>query len=131
MRKTRGNVLLDLDDDVIDVLDDNDFIAVRLESDLPDSSMLGGPTPEQVIDIAPPEAFVITPKLDAIAGQLSDPVVVLDGEHLTIPDLVLLSKGLTKIRLRKIAEDRVASGRQLVETLLKENKVIIYTVLLI
>ncbi|EFX88171.1 hypothetical protein DAPPUDRAFT_42116 [Daphnia pulex] len=101
VRKTGGCVLLDPEDNVVDVLDDNDFVNVRMENDVPDS--MGTTT------IGPPTT--------------SDSDVVLDGYHLTIKQLVLLSKGNTKIRLRKIAEDRVIAGRQLVEAILKENKV--------
>lgn len=39
VRKTRGCVLLDPEDRVNDVLDDNDFVSVRMENDLPDAAV--------------------------------------------------------------------------------------------
>lgn len=39
VRKTRGCVLLDPEDQVADVLDDNDFVSIRLENDLPDAAV--------------------------------------------------------------------------------------------
>ena len=55
---------------------------------------------------------------------LMDSDVVLDGQHLTIADLVALGKGRNRIRLRSQAEAKVAAGRHLVDALLKENKVV-------
>ncbi len=40
IRKTRGCVLLDPEDLVFDVLDDNDFVSVRMEYDLPDAAVI-------------------------------------------------------------------------------------------
>ena len=40
VRKTRGCVLLDSEDHVVDVLDDNDFVSIRLENDLPDAAVM-------------------------------------------------------------------------------------------
>lgn len=34
VRKTRGGALLDVEDDVVDVLDDNDFIDILLEGEV-------------------------------------------------------------------------------------------------
>lgn len=76
-----------------------------------------------------PDAFhqPTSGRFDPAAGQLSlvmmEGDVVLDGYHLTIADLVMLSKGRNRIRLRSQAEAKVAAGRSLVEALLKENKV--------
>lgn len=129
VRKTGGCVLLDPEDNVVDVLDDNDFVNVRMENDLPDAvgPSTIGPTSNSHFDYTLSDSMILSDKLDAVANdQLtasSDSDIVLDGYHLTIKQLVLLSKGNTKIRLRKIAEDRVTAGRQLVEAILKENKV--------
>lgn len=129
VRKTGGCVLLDPEDNVVDVLDDNDFVNVRMENDLPDAvgPSTIGPTSNSHFDYTLSDSMIPSDKLDAVANdQLtasSDSDIVLDGYHLTIKQLVLLSKGDTKIRLRKIAEDRVTAGRQLVEAILKDNKV--------
>ena len=116
VRKTGGCVLLDPEDEVVDVLDDNDFVNIRLENDVPESNSTIGPTMSHL-------DHSLSSKLSSVANQLSDSEIVLDGYHLSVKDLVLLSKGQTKIRLRKIAEDRVTAGRQLVDAILKENKV--------
>lgn len=126
VRKTGGCVLLDPEDNVVDVLDDNDFVNIRMENDLPESGANStiGPSMNQY-DHSLSDPFVSN-KVDisGISNNLAENEIVLDGYHLTIEDLVLLSKGQTKIRLRKIAEDRVTAGRQLVEAILKENKVL-------
>ena len=114
IRKTRGGVFLDPEDDVVDVLDDNDFVSIRLENDLPDSNASAG-----TFDHSLPEAFAPIHKFD-----LSQEEIALDGQHLSIGDLVLLGKGKTKLKLRRVAEERVTCGRNLVEAILKENRVI-------
>lgn len=123
VRKTGGNILLDAEDEVADVLDDNDFVNIRMENDLPDTSATMGPAVHNY-DHSMSEPFISPTKLDAIANQITDNEIVLDGYHLTVKDLVLLSKGQTTIRLRKVAEERVAAGRQLVDAILKDNKVV-------
>lgn len=73
-----------------------------------------------------PESFIPSKDLDPMTGHpvmLMDAEVVLDGQHLTIADLVLLGKGRHKIKLRSQAEAKVLAGRNLVDALLKENKV--------
>ena len=130
VRKTGGCVLLDPEDNVVDVLDDNDFVNVRMENDMPDSigaTTIGPPSMSHFDHtLSDPSIFsskIIRSLAHDQMSTTSDSDVVLDGYHLTIKQLVLLSKGNTKIRLRKIAEDRVIAGRQLVEAILKENKV--------
>lgn len=129
VRKTGGCVLLDPEDNVVDVLDDNDFVNVRMENDVPDSigtTTIGPPSVSHFDHTLSVDPLVLSSsKVGASANdQMSTTSdVVLDGYHLTIKQLVLLSKGNTKIGLRKIAEDRVIAGRQLVEAILKENKV--------
>lgn len=126
VRKTGGCILLDPEDNVVDVLDDNDFVNIRMENDLPESgaNSIVGPSMNHY-DHSLSDPFVSN-KVDnsVLINNLTDNEIVLDGYHLTIEDLVNLSKGQTKIRLRKIAEDRVTAGRQLVEAILKENKVL-------
>lgn len=130
VRKTGGCVLLDPEDNVVDVLDDNDFVNVRMENDVPDSigtTTIGPPSVSHFDHTLSDPLVLSSSKVGASAhdqmSTTSDSDVVLDGYHLTVKQLVLLSKGNTKIRLRKIAEDRVIAGRQLVEAILKENKV--------
>ncbi|KAG9402910.1 hypothetical protein AC1031_006452 [Aphanomyces cochlioides] len=50
-------------------------------------------------------------------------VVVLDGSSLETQDLVLLSKGNTKLELSEDAWEKVKSGRDVVDNILKEKKV--------
>nr|CAH0110139.1 unnamed protein product [Daphnia galeata] len=125
VRKTGGCVLLDPEDNVVDVLDDNDFVNIRMENDIPDGATTIGPPSSSHFDHTLTDASLLSN--NGLAhdqmSTTSTSDVVLDGYHLTIKQLVLLSKGNTKIRLRKIAEDRVTTGRQLVEAILKENKV--------
>lgn len=83
IRKTRGLVFLDPDDDVIDVLDDNDFVSIRLENDLLDNNASSG-----TFEHSLPEPFIPGNKFDSHPEEFA-----LDGNHLTIADLVLLSKG--------------------------------------
>jgi hypothetical protein len=125
VRKTGGCVLLDPEDNVVDVLDDNDFVNIRMENDIPDGATTIGPPSSSHFDHTLTDASLLS-KNGLAHDQMSTTStsdVVLDGYHLTIKQLVLLSKGNTKIRLRKIAEDRVTTGRQLVDAILKENKV--------
>ncbi|KAG9345776.1 hypothetical protein JZ751_008921 [Albula glossodonta] len=56
-------------------------------------------------------------------GQNSD-IISLDGNSLTTADLVCLGKGLTKIKLTPEAEQRVKRSREVIETIIKENKVV-------
>ena len=121
IRKTRGCVRLDPDDLVVDVLDDNDFVSVRLENDIPELPNSGAAGPVLGSD---PQFLPAVNRADQAGPLMTEDDIVLDGLHLTVKDLVLLSKGRNKIRLRKISEDRVAAGRNLVESILKENKVI-------
>uniref|UniRef100_A0A6Q2YLA2 Histidine ammonia-lyase n=1 Tax=Esox lucius TaxID=8010 RepID=A0A6Q2YLA2_ESOLU len=48
----------------------------------------------------------------------------LDGNSLTTADLVRLGKGLFKIKLTNHAEEKVNEAREVIETILKENRVI-------
>ena len=115
IRKARGCVLLDPEDQVVDVLDDNDFVFVILEGE-PSERRSSAAEP----DVSDPVASDLWSKSFEKSGE----TLVLDGQHLTPTDLVLLGKGRTHIRLRKIAEERVAAGRNLVEAILKENRVV-------
>lgn len=117
VRKTRGGALLDVEDDVVDVLDDNDFIDILLEGEVVTNKLN-----ETWIDPdglnGKNENLWVAP-----VDKPGEPILV-DGNHLSISDLVLLSKGRNPIRLRKVAEERVAAGRSLVDAILKENRVV-------
>lgn len=111
IRKTKGGALLENTDRIRDVLDDNDFITVVLDSDRPNPVL---------------ERAEIKYTVEHISGKYSPPseYLTLDGESLSPSDLVNLGKGLYKIRLSKEAEDKVIKARQLVETIVEEKKVV-------
>ncbi|MFV1400468.1 aromatic amino acid lyase, partial [Klebsiella pneumoniae] len=50
--------------------------------------------------------------------------ITLDGNSLTSTDLVNLGKGLYKIKLTPEAEQKVVESRELLDTIVKENKVV-------
>uniref|UniRef100_A0A7N8XJQ9 Histidine ammonia-lyase n=1 Tax=Mastacembelus armatus TaxID=205130 RepID=A0A7N8XJQ9_9TELE len=96
MRRCQGLGLLDADDTVEDVLEDNDFVELAIEG-----------------DTMSPDFIPCEP------GYLS-----LDGNSLTANDLVNLGRGLYKIKLTGEAERKVVQSRELLDTIVKENKVV-------
>ncbi|RWS30495.1 histidine ammonia-lyase-like protein [Leptotrombidium deliense] len=111
VRKTRGGAILDPEDCIINVLDNNDYISVVLESDKPNP--VSGPAEIRYVPEQVPSDY-----------QGDEDYIYVDGESLLPEDLVKLGKFNYKIRLTIEAEDRVKKGRELLETLLDENKVI-------
>ncbi|XP_050696685.1 histidine ammonia-lyase-like [Eriocheir sinensis] len=111
VRKTRGGAILDPSDSVSDVLDDNDFVSVVLESDRPN------PVTEKA------EIKYVTEQLP---GKYTPPeeYLTLDGATLTPEDLLSLGKGRYKIRLSQEAEDAIKASRNLVDFIIKEKKVV-------
>lgn len=111
VRKTRGGAILDPTDFVVDVLDDNDFVSVVLDSDRPN------PVTDQA------EVKYVT---EQIPGQYVPPdeYLTLDGNTLTPEDLTALGKGAYKIRISQEAEASVRAARNLVESIVKEKKVV-------
>ncbi|KAG0712444.1 Histidine ammonia-lyase [Chionoecetes opilio] len=109
VRKTRGGAILDPSDSVADVLDDNDFVSVVLDSDRPN------PVTEKA------EVKYVTEQLP---GRYTPPeeYLTLDGATLTPEDLMNLGKCCYKIRLSQEAEDAVKASRELVDTIIKEKK---------
>ncbi|CAG2105925.1 unnamed protein product [Medioppia subpectinata] len=111
IRKTKGGAILDPDDLLCNVLDDNDFVSVVLHSDK--ASPVTGPVeihyiPEQVSGkYKPPEQYLS-----------------LDGNSLGADDLIRLGNGLFRIRMTNEAEEKVRKGRELLEEILDENKVV-------
>nr|XP_020480713.1 histidine ammonia-lyase isoform X1 [Monopterus albus] len=108
-RRCQGLGLLDADDTIEDVLEDNDFVELAIEGD----SM----SPHFI----PCERGVST-----ITTTYKEPeeYLSLDGNSLTSTDLVNLGRGLYKIKLTPEAETKVVQARELVDTIVKENKVV-------
>uniref|UniRef100_A0A671LMT8 Histidine ammonia-lyase n=1 Tax=Sinocyclocheilus anshuiensis TaxID=1608454 RepID=A0A671LMT8_9TELE len=96
VKRCQGLGLLDNDDTIVDVLEDNDFVE------------LGNITNMVYM-------FSVCREIDYIS---------LDGNSLTSTDLVNLGKGLYKIKLTPEAEQKVVQSRELLDTIVKENKVV-------
>uniref|UniRef100_A0A672NZL3 Histidine ammonia-lyase n=1 Tax=Sinocyclocheilus grahami TaxID=75366 RepID=A0A672NZL3_SINGR len=96
VKRCQGFGLLDNDDTIEDVLEDNDFVE------------LGNITNMVYM-------FSVCREIDYIS---------LDGNSLTSTDLVNLGKGLFKIKLTPEAEQKVVQSRELLDTIVKENKVV-------
>jgi len=111
IRKTRGGALLDLADRIKDVLHDEDFISVVLECDKANPVM-----------VQPGMAFVP----EQVPGNMQEPIdyLTLDGNSLSPDDLVMLTTGNIKIRLSSEAEEKVQKARDLVDSIVKQNKVV-------
>lgn len=105
IRLARGGSLLYPGDNITDVLEDNDFIHLVLKED------------SEVTTSSGSEALSYT-------QMPHSEIVYLDGESLTADELVKLGSGRYKIELTAKAWDRVAKSRELVEKILKEQKVV-------
>ena len=105
-----GGAILDPEDKIDDVLDDNDFVSIVLETDRPDPSEF-------------PSEFVPS---QVPGGKFEIPNVFmsLDGCSLSIDDLVELGKGRYKIKLTTEAEEKVNASRALIDSIVKENRVV-------
>jgi len=112
IRKTVGGAICDPEDIIEDVLDDNDFISIVLETDRPDPALTQAEikyVPEQI----PGGKF-----------QMPDEYLALDGNSLSTDDLRQLGKGRYKIRLTKESEELVNRARKIIDDIVKENKVV-------
>ncbi|CAB4058645.1 hutH [Lepeophtheirus salmonis] len=112
IRKTVGGAILDPDDQIKDVLDDNDFISIVLETDRNDPKLT-----QAEIKYVP----------EQIAGgklELPDNYLHLDGNSLSTDDLLQLGKGHYKIRLTKESEDKVNDARKMVEDIVKSHQAV-------
>ncbi|XP_066979441.1 histidine ammonia-lyase-like [Macrobrachium rosenbergii] len=111
VRRTQGGAILDPSDFVCDVLDDNDFVSVVLETDRPN------PVTEKA---------EITYISEQIPGKYKPPeeYLTLDGASLTPEDLTALGKGAYRIKLSAEAEEAVTAARKLVEDIVREKKVV-------
>ncbi|XP_023841888.1 histidine ammonia-lyase isoform X1 [Salvelinus sp. IW2-2015] len=108
-RRCQGQGLLDGDDTIEDVLEDNDFVEIAIEG-----------------DTMSPDFIPYQPGVSHLtaAYRESDDYLFLDGNSLTSTDLVNLGRGLYKITLTSEAENGVVKSRELLDTIVKENKVV-------
>uniref|UniRef100_A0A8C8LRJ5 Histidine ammonia-lyase n=1 Tax=Oncorhynchus tshawytscha TaxID=74940 RepID=A0A8C8LRJ5_ONCTS len=66
----------------------------------------------------------LDPKKVSICILLLYSYLSLDGNSLTIADLVRLGKGLFNIKLTTEAEEKINEAREVIETIIKENRVV-------
>ncbi|RWS07028.1 histidine ammonia-lyase-like protein [Dinothrombium tinctorium] len=111
IRKTRGGAILDPDDYIINVLDNNDYVSVVLESDRPNPVT------------APAEIRYIPEQVPGIYTTAEE-ASAKDNQSLLPEDLVKLGEYHFKIQLTASAEEKVKRGRDLLETILEENKIV-------
>eukprot|EP00090_Calanus_glacialis_P010774 TRINITY_DN1923_c0_g1_i1.p1 TRINITY_DN1923_c0_g1~~TRINITY_DN1923_c0_g1_i1.p1 ORF type:complete len:693 (-),score=180.37 TRINITY_DN1923_c0_g1_i1:97-1956(-) len=107
-----GGAILDPEDKVEDVLDDNDFVSIVLESDRPNPSS------------AEAEVKYVTSQIPGGKFEIPDVYLYLDGNSLSIDDLVQLGKGHFKINLTKESEEKVKASRDVIDQIVKENRVV-------
>lgn len=114
VRKAKGGALLDLDDAIKDVIDDNDFITVVLDSDISSPMSL------------PAEIVYVEEKVpsEAVDAGVEKELLALDGDSLSTDDLIRLGKGLYNITLTADAEQKVMKSRALVDEILASNQVV-------
>uniref|UniRef100_A0A8C4NXM1 Histidine ammonia-lyase n=1 Tax=Dicentrarchus labrax TaxID=13489 RepID=A0A8C4NXM1_DICLA len=106
VRRCQGLGLLDADDTIEDVLEDNDFVEIAIDGDTMSPDFIPC-EPGPLCNTALPVQYIS-----------------LDGNSLTSTDLVNLGKGLYKIKLTLEAERKVVQSRELLDTIVKENKVL-------
>uniref|UniRef100_A0A3Q2ZMN9 Histidine ammonia-lyase n=1 Tax=Kryptolebias marmoratus TaxID=37003 RepID=A0A3Q2ZMN9_KRYMA len=109
VRRCQGLGLLDADDTIEDVLEDNDFVELAIEG-----------------DTMSPDFIPCEPGVSNLTAAYKEPekYISLDGNSLTSTDLVDLGRGLYKIKLTSEAERKVVQSRELLDTIVKENKVV-------
>ncbi|XP_003967702.1 histidine ammonia-lyase [Takifugu rubripes] len=109
VRRCQSLGLLDADDTIEDVLEDNDFVELAIEGD----SMS-------------PDFIPCEPGVSPLTAAYREPTeyISLDGNSLSSTDLVNLGRGLYKIKLTAEAEIKVVQSRELLDTIVKENKVV-------
>jgi len=112
IRRTQGGAILDPEDRIEDVLDDNDFVSVVLDTDRPDPSL------------SEAEVKYVPSQVPGGKFALPDVFLSLDGNTLSIDDLVQLGKGRYKIKLTKDAEEMVRKSRAVIDQIVKENRVV-------
>ncbi|KAM7414862.1 hypothetical protein PAMA_019604 [Pampus argenteus] len=109
VRRCQSLGLLDADDTIDDVLEDNDFVELAIEG-----------------DTMSPDFIPCQPGVSHLTAAYREPAeyLALDGNSLTSTDLVNLGRGLYKIKLTLEAERKVVQSRELLDTIVKENKVV-------
>ncbi|XP_029952354.1 histidine ammonia-lyase [Salarias fasciatus] len=109
VRRCQGLGLLDVDDTIEDVLEDNDFVELAIEG-----------------DTMSPDFIPCEPGVSHLTAAYKEPgqILFMDGNNLTSADLVNLGKGVYKIKLTPEAERKVVQSRELLDTIVKENKVV-------
>uniref|UniRef100_A0A8C6V9S7 Histidine ammonia-lyase n=1 Tax=Neogobius melanostomus TaxID=47308 RepID=A0A8C6V9S7_9GOBI len=109
VRRCQGLGLLDADDTIEDVLENNDFVELAIEG-----------------DTMSPDFIPCQPGVSHITAAYREPeeFIALDGNSLSSNDLVNLGRGLYKIKLTSEAEHKVVQSRELLDTIVKENKVV-------
>lgn len=112
IRKTLGGAILDPEDLVEDVLDDNEFVAIVLETDRPNPNL------------SDMEVKFVTSQIPGGKFELPDEYMFVDGCSLSTDDLLQLGKGRYKIRMTKEAEEKVNASRAVIDNIVKENKVV-------
>ncbi|KAJ1163316.1 hypothetical protein NDU88_003776 [Pleurodeles waltl] len=109
VRRCKGLGLLDPDDSLGVALEDNDFVEVVVQGDIMSPDFI----PSQ------PEGIHLYSKY-----REPEQYIYLDGNSLTTEDLVNLGKGLYKIKLTPEAERKVKQSGELIENIVKEQKVV-------
>ncbi|XP_075906881.1 histidine ammonia-lyase [Nelusetta ayraudi] len=109
VRRCQSLGLLDADDTIEDSLEDNDFVELAIEG-----------------DTMSPDFIPCEPGVSHLSAAYKEPeqFISLDGSSLTSTDLVNLGRGLYKIKLTPEAERKVVQSRELLDTIVKENKVV-------
>ncbi|XP_061899036.1 histidine ammonia-lyase [Entelurus aequoreus] len=108
-RRCQGSGLLDAEDTIDDVLEDNDFVDLAIEG-----------------DTMSPDFISCQPGVSHLTAAYREPGddIYLDGNSLTSTDLVDLGRGLYRIKLTAEAERKVVQARELLDTIVKENRVV-------
>ncbi|XP_072025814.1 histidine ammonia-lyase-like [Amphiura filiformis] len=111
IRRSQGGSLLFPDDPIEDVIEDNDFVYVVLHSD-------------EFTPVKPVHVIPVIP--DRVNKELEEPTefLALDGCSLSTDDLVKLGKADYKIKLTDSSWDKVKKARELLDNIVKENKVV-------
>ena len=112
MRRTRGGAIIDWEDRIADVMDDDDFVTLVLDSDVEDPAFADRPHIHFIPELVPSDYVAPTD------------VLVVDGESLTIEEVVRLGKGDFKIQLSAEAKERVRKSRAFLEEIVAENRVV-------
>ncbi|XP_072181058.1 histidine ammonia-lyase-like [Diadema setosum] len=117
VRKTQGGSLLFPDDLLVDILEDNDFVHIVLQSDV--SNKL-----QSDMDVLSMDTTPLCPEISYGNGLHQKQIIYLDGCNLSPEELVQLGRGERKIELTSAAWEKVSKARDLVNQILKENKVV-------